>query len=453
MQGLGLGESPMRTGLTAKDIRALTGAPEPIIVPKYLAPAGVAGSKEALADAFVDKGDKYAIALGRERTRIDKEKEAYKAAQLKKRGELETQAAAARKAYEAAKEKLSSIKIMNAGQGTVGGLYGQISVNQASTDAAKKAVNDALAALTSVRQQVVDFDTNYQTGFDEYFAPMEKNYQDATKFAIGIRDSTKKQSEYDTAYEKARQAYDNAVTQHDKDRAAYDMYKAQKDRYDQDSADRQADINAGRYAVNPYQFLAQGAGINEIDELRKQVNAGNLRPNMRVPDAFVAPKEVKDPGDFKTAAPVRERVKGPEGSDDVKKILGYTDPEPPKADAPLRQVSTEETDVSSVKDGYQSPAEKKQKPEPEKDASGNPVIQGAGTLQQTAGATPAPTQQTAAQAATPAPALPAQPTGSVGGQASSTGQEAVAPEQVKPEEKPAPFTPDEEEKEKQDSVF
>jgi hypothetical protein len=204
--------------------------------------------------------------------------------------------------------------------------------------------------------------------------------------------------------------------------------------------------------------MAQGAGINEIDELRKQVNAGNLRPNMRVPDAEVAPTEVKDPGEFKTAEPVHEHVEAPKFSTEVSGILGYKDPTPAPADAPVAKASTAPIDTSSVKSEYVSPADKNKKPEPEKDANGNPIA-GAGTLQQTSTTANTSTQstpqtQTAAQAATPAPALAPQPTGSTGGQTNATGQDKTAPVTPPPaEEKPAPFTPDEKTKEEQDSVF
>jgi hypothetical protein len=457
--------------LETKDINALLGnkPDNPLIIKKQ----ALSGPGVSRNQAMHMPDDQYAIALGRERTRIDNEKTAYVAKQQAARKALADQLSKLEQDYADAQESASQAAILNKASspqlpGGSGGLEtavrnagvsgGAFRVEPHVAEAAAAKAADLAAQVKGINDQLHDFDTNYQADMDKYFSPMEQNFKDATAAAITLRDNTKKQSEFDAAYKTARAAYDNAVTQHDKDYAAFKMYQAKKGIYDQDSANRQADIDAGRYAVNPYQFMAQGAGINEIDELRKQVNAGNLRPNMRVPDAEVAPTEVKDPGEFKTAEPVHEHVEAPKFSTEVSGILGYKDPTPAPADAPVAKASTAPIDTSSVKSEYVSPADKNKKPEPEKDANGNPIA-GAGTLQQTSTTANTSTQstpqtQTAAQAATPAPALAPQPTGSTGGQTNATGQDKTAPVTPPPaEEKPAPFTPDEKTKEEQDSVF
>jgi hypothetical protein len=410
-------------------------------------------------------GDQYAIALGRERTRIDAEAHALKQKQDAKRTELQKGLDAATAAREQAREDINAELL--ALKPIMQGLQPQIQKSAAAKDqydalmARANLLNQGIknldATYTAGAQSALDdFNSGAQAEYDKIIGPQEKNYTDATNLAITLRDNTKKQGEFDKAYNAARSEYENAVTQHDKDYAAFKMYQAKKAMYDQDTANRQADINAGRYAVNPYQFMAQGADLNEINALREQVNAGNLRPNMRVPDAEVAPDEVKDPGNFAGTAPVHQYVEAPKPENQAAAgILGWTAPEPPKADAPLPQASTADVDTSSVHSDYVSPADKAKPPETEKDASGNPVIKPgsaaanpppgpSNTLQQTAtGSQAQPNQQTAQQAATPAPALPAQPTGSTGGQTANTGQtQTNTPTAPTQPEKPKPFTED-----------
>lgn len=452
--------------LTPTDTRALLGVDPatPYIVKKQPIAKPRPGSDADRATGMQTPDDQYAVALGRERSRIDNEKAAFIEKQKSKRTELATQAEAARQKYEAAMETAHSQALVSRQVNeSNGGAWHPDSYYFEQALAAQN-VPALTQAYGELSKQLTDFDSGYDQSLTDFTSPMEKNYTDAVNAAITLRDNAKKQGEFDTAYKTARTAYDNAVTQHDKDLAAYQMYVAQKGRYDQDTANRQADIDAGRYAVNPYQFMAQGANINEINALRDQVNAGNLRPNMRVPDAEVAPTEVKDPGTFDAStAPVHQRVEAPKFSTEVNTILGYKDPAPVAADAPLPKASTAQTDTSSVKPEYVSPADKAKKPDPEKDASGNPVPAPApaptNTLQQTSTTANTATQstpqtQTAAQAATPAPAIAPQASGSVGGQGNSTGQNKTDQTVTPPaQDKPAPFTPDEKKKEEQDSVF
>lgn len=459
--------------LEEKDIRALLGGDQgaPYIVKKQPTAKPIPGSTGEKNAALRTSDDQYAIALGRERSRIDNEAAAFKQNQVAKRAELQKALDAATaertKAEEAINAELLALKpFMQSLQPQIhnsvkaGAQYDALMQRANLLNQGLKNLDETYIA--GPKSALTDFETNAQAQYDQQFGPMEQNYKDAVTAATTLRDNGKKQAEYDTVYKTARSAYDNAVTQHDKDLAAYQMYVAQKGQYAQDSANRQADIDAGRYAVNPYQFMAQGAGINEINALRDQVNAGNLRPNMRVPDAEVAPTEVKDPGAFASDKPVHQKVDAPKLSDSTKTILGYKDPAAVADDAPLPVASTAEVDTSSVKPGYTSP-EDKNAPKADttpRDSSGNVVVNqptGAATLQATPTTANTATQstpqtQTAAQAATPAPALAPQASGSVAGQGTSTGQQATQPG-PKPEDKPAPFTPDETKKEEQDSVF
>jgi hypothetical protein len=447
-----------RAALSPTEINSLLGKPAPLIVPKQFPGLPSVPLKPGTALARgIEKtpDDAYAIALGKERARIDNEKRAWTEKQATDRAALAKQNETASTEWQAALTALNEIKNIMAGAASSGGAWrpahGNLEEAQARADAAE-------AALTAGTNQLKEFDATYDARTNAYLGPMETNYKDAVGLATTLRDNTKKQTENDAAYARAREAYESAVTQHDKDRAAYDMYKAQKGQYDQDSLNRQADIDAGRYAVNPYAFMAQGAKLNEIEELRKQVNGGNLRPNMRVPDELVAPTEVKDPGEWKTGEPVHERVQGPQGYNlAAGDILGYKAPtEKPADDPALAHVSTEKTDTTSVAPGYTAPADKAKKPEPEKDPSGNPVVPPTtNNLQATAATAPAaPTQQTAEQAATPAPKLPEQPSGTVGGQGASTGQAPVEdPAQPPKEEKPKPFSEDNKEQDEDKNVW
>jgi len=308
---------------------------------------------------------------------------------------------------------------------------------------------------TDVGAMANNRDKDRVAAVDAFAKPLKDKYGVALSTAEKLRAQARDQAKADADYKTASSMYDNAVTQHDKDYAAFKMYQAKKAMYDQDTANRQADIDAGRYAVNPYQFMAQGANLNEINALREQVNAGNLRPNMRVPDAEVAPTEVKDPGEFARDKPQHVRVAAPEVDDDIATILGYEKPGTQNVDPTLKTANTGPIDTSSVHSDYVSPADKAKPPEPEKDANGNPVIKPgsaaanpppgpSNTLQQTAtGSQAQPNQQTAQQAATPAPAMPAQPTGSTGGQTANTGQEQTnTPTAPTQPEKPKPFTED-----------
>jgi hypothetical protein len=452
------------SSLEEKDIRALLGDQGvPYIVKKQPITKPLPGSIGEKNAGLHTADDQYAVALGRERSRIDNEVGAYREQQKAKRASIAEQAEAARQKYEAAMETAHSQALVSrqVNEANGGGWHpDSYYFDQALAAQGVPALTQAYGELS---KQLTDFDAGFEQSIKDFSAPMEKNYTDAVNAAITLRDNEKKQGEFDAAYKTARSAYENAVTQHDKDLAAYQMYVAQKAQYDQDSANRTADIDAGRYAVNPYQFMAQGAGINEIEKLREQVNAGNLRPNMRVPDAEVAPTEVVDPGTFQGAAPLHQKVEAPKFSESTNTILGYKPPAPVADDAPLPVASTAQTDTSSVKPGYTSP-EDKNAPKTDtapKDSSGNVIVNqptGAATLQETSTTANTATQstpqtQTAAQAATPAPALAPQASGSVGGQGNSTGQDKTTQPEPKPEDKPAPFTPDEDKKEEQDSVF
>lgn len=455
------GVSPGVSQLTQADLNVLLGRPtsKPVIVPGYLPTTTKQTPTGALVSATLNQDDQYGIALGKERTRMQQAREAYLAEQSHTRdklattaGDLAKQAAAAQEAFNA--QWIIYQQFANAGKLAqwrpsvdINELRSKYEALKAQADAAYKAVQD--------------FDGSYAANLEKFMSPMQKNYDDAVALAQTLRDNKTQQGKYDEAYARARAAYESAVTQHDKDQAAYDMYLAQKRQYDDDAAQRQADIAAGRYAVNPYLFMAQGASLDEIAKLKEQMDAGNLRPNMRVPDAPVAPTEVKDPGQFALTAPVHERVTGPQITNTAAAdILGYKAPAAPAADAALPTVKTEPTDTSSVTSNYSTPEVTPDKPAPKvdttpRDSSGNvdtTKVQGAGTLQQTATTVAQPTQQTATQQAEPAPALPAQTSGAVSGQENNTGQEEQTPPPVT-QEKPAPFTADEEKKDEQDNVW
>jgi hypothetical protein len=435
---------------------------------KVAAPASTSERLTPAAEAPYDPRNPYANALTRERTRINSEVARWEQEWDAKydndlkvmQNELETASTNFTRLRGAREQKISNAKALNSSQGLnfPDSYYDEQFPPSEEEQTAAASLWTLPGKISTMTQ---GHDANRKKARDEFRAPMEDRYNRAMGTVSNLAANVDEQKRLDREYEEARAAYNNAVTQHDKDYAAFKMWEAKKAMYDQDSKDRQADIDAGRYAVNPYQFMAQGAGINEIDELRKQVNAGNLRPNMRVPDALVAPEEVKDPGQFQGAAPTRQYVEAPKIDEDVATLIGYTKPNQTTVSTEIAKPSSEPVDTSSVTSGYESPAEKEEKPKPETDASGNPVVAqptgaqptGAGTLQQTSNATTSPTQQTATQAATPAPALPAQPTGSVAGQGSNTGQTPETQTPPKTEEKPAPFIADEEEKDKQDSVF
>lgn len=462
------------TSLTPEQQAALLGKPttDPLIVP-------YGGAVSKTKQTFGTADDKYAQALGKERLRIDNEKRAYKEQQTTARATLAAQVAAAEQAYlkalDADKQNtilMRGVTALNHKVDDTGTSPWQPDARFAAQDS--DAAKQAAASLGTLNQQLHDFDTNYDSNMEKYFAPMEKNYTDAVTLATGIRDYTKQQGGYDADYAKASAAYDSAVTQHDKDRAAYDMYVAQKGQYDQDTANRQADLEAGRYAVNPYLFMAQGASLPEINALRDQVNSGNLRPNMRVPDAETAPTEVTDPGAFVDDKPVHAQAAAPvPASADAAKILNWTAPAAAAPDAALPEVSTTKTDVSSVTPGYTQPAVNPDKVAPKTDTTNTTATSPNGTTTNTGTNTPAPatntlqttaqnasntsTQttpaQTAATAAAPAAALPEQTSGTVTGQSNSTGQAPNSTPAVKPEDKPEPFTPKADEKDDDANVW
>lgn len=466
-----LGAAPVVTGtkvapagtsaLTPNQIKALLGqdtSAPPIIVNQTGATgAPVKGSDADKAGWLAPTDSLYAAALGRERQRLDNERKAYEAQQTKLTEDLKGKLAAASGALNTALEHANQ-KIL-AERNRPRGPLSALDLNDPGWSAPKDPYQDpeVIAAMAAIKQTNTAL-AEHTNGLDErlknFGAEGEARFNKAVGIADTLTKNAAKQKGFDTAYAKASDEYKNAVTQYDKDRAARKMYEAKKAMYDQDAANRDADIKTGKYAVNPYQFLAQGAQLNEIEELRNKVNAGNLRPDMRVPAELVAPEEVKDPGEFKTGAPVHERVADPTVDADTAQILGYQKPPEAKQDAPAPTVSTADVDTSSVTSGYKAPT-----PEDKLKGTGEtqtaPVAQptGASTLQQTSSTSTQPSQQApAAQAATPAPALPEQPTGSVAGQTGTSGQQ---PEQEKPPEedaKPKPFAADNAD-EDEDNVF
>jgi hypothetical protein len=408
---------------------------------------------QSLKDSYLDRKDTYAKKLRAERARIEGLESDFKANLAKTDSQLlET--------YKAARAHAEDL----IEQWHAANQAGYTPEHSAEYDAAMAAAKSAEDNLKNWQAQ--GRQQSYNDFIEKQLKPAQARFVKGVALNRQVIDSFHERQRLDAEYWAARDKYNAAVTQHDKDRAAYDMYKAQKAVYDQDSLNREADIKAGRYAVNPYQFLAQGADLNEIEELRKQVNAGNLRPNMRVPGAAVAPTEVKDPGEFQEAAPEHKRSGGPTDFDpEAAALIGYTGPKTfEDDDKPLNTVSTAETDVSGVTSGYQSPSDKEKEPEPETDASGNPVVAQTpaqnlppttNNLQATStGAQAAPTQQTATQAATPAPKLPPQESGAVAGQGNNTGQAPVAdPAQPPKEQKPKPFSEDNKEQDEDKNVW
>lgn len=421
--------------------------------------------------------DPWQKALEKERNRIAVKQQDWEAQQKPKRAALQQALDAAKaeraKAYEDAHSELivlaDQMKAMqpNIGQRQVGEAYKAL---KARADALNGYINNLDTTFLSGPQNALDeYTSNAKVEYDAIFGPLQKNFDDAYTLADQLRQNSTQQQGFDAAYADASTRFANAVTQHDKDQAAYDMYVAKKNMYDQDSANRKADIDAGRYAVNPYQFMAQGATLGEIEDLRSQVNSGNLRPNMRVAPELVAPEEVKAPEGFKDTAPVHERVKDPTPSAEAAGILGWKAPDPkaaPPADPAAPTTSTTPTDTSSVTSQYKAPTpEDKVKGTGEAAAPAAPANnssnepQGASTLQATSSESGAAntTQTSAAQApaavaAAPAPALPAQPTGAVAGQANTTGQAPTEPTAPPVEEKPKPFAEDDGTK-KEDHVW
>jgi hypothetical protein len=452
--------------LTPREIETLLGKPKPLDPVRDPGPKPLPNSPRAKAEALLPRDQQYAIAIARERARIDTEKQHFAQQQDAKRGELETAAKAASDALFAAEEAYNQQQIL-AAQAAANPKWRNSIASPETTAKINAAYEAAKAGYAQAGTALQTFRDNYDQSIIDFAAPMEKTFLEATTLAQQLRDNGVKQAEFDAAFKDASSRYANAVTQQEKDQAAYDMYVAKKNMYDSDSANRQADIDAGRYAVNPYQFMAQGATLGEINDLRTKVNAGNLRPDMRVPDALVAPEEVKDPGDFKEVAPVHERVKDPTASAEAAAILGWKAPDPASipADPEAPKVSSAETDTSSVVSGYKAPTpEDKVKGTGEAAAPAAPANntsnepEGAANLQQTSSASgsanttqTSATQAPSAVAAAPAPALPAQPTGAVAGQANTTGQATTTPPPPV-EEKPKPFAEDDGTK-KEDHVW
>jgi hypothetical protein len=236
------------SSLETKDINALLGnkLANPFIVKKQ-----PTTSLNPKVNALKTPDDQYAIALGRERSRIDNEKAHFTEQQKAKRAELAAQAEAARQKYEAAMETAHSQALVSRQVAEKNGAPWLPDSYYFEKALAAQNVPALTQTYGELSKQLGDFDTNFDQSITDFTAPMEKNYSDAVNAAVTIRDNTKKQSQFDDAYKAARSEYDNAVTQHDKDYAAYKMYQAKKSMYDQDSANRQADIDAGRYAVNP----------------------------------------------------------------------------------------------------------------------------------------------------------------------------------------------------------
>lgn len=352
-----------------------------------------------------------------------------------------------------ARQVLASVEQQRAQAQTAGWTLAQ----RNAYEAAKYKYTEAQQRLNTSRPALQQFDASAEQAYNDFAAPLDQRFEKLSGGATAINEYNSARNAADAAYEEARKKYEAAVTQHDKDRAKYEMYLAQKKQYEADSAQRQADIDAGRYAVNPYLFMAQGANLNEIEELRKQMNEGNLRPNMRVPHEFVAPEEVKDPGEFNMAMPEREVVAGPEIDSDVAEFYDYQLPEQEEA-APLPTVSTEKTDTSSVTSNYTSPEttpdkpteeEKKVKPQQAPPPTTNTLQQTSSQSAQPTQATPQspPQQQPSVAATNPDTTLPEQESGTVSGQQSQGGQQPQA--QPEPEGEAKVFKPGEEEDEEQ----
>jgi hypothetical protein len=117
-------------------------------------------------------------------------------------------------------------------------------------------------------------------------------YQQAVGSVHRMKQIETGNADLDSQNATAKDKYGQQLADYDDSVKSYQDYQKQKTDYDQAAAQREADIAAGKYNVDPYRFIHQGASLPEILELRKQLNSGVAKPLMRVPTAPTAPTAV-----------------------------------------------------------------------------------------------------------------------------------------------------------------
>jgi len=277
----------------------------------------------------------------------------------------------------------------------------------------------------------------------------------ARNTADALRSHAARQNAIDNTNRTLAEKYNSQVDPYNAGVDAYGRYLNDQATWQKDADQQQADIDAGKYRVDPFSYLHGQHSLPEIEELRKQINAGNMRPNMGVPALRAAPTVVQRPGEAPTRPDLQADDPDVQMSSEIANILGYKAPTKnsvtlkeakPVAEAP-QPVVTQPKPANP-----EAPAKPLVNPNTVNQAGGNPPPPSKPATQQTTQSSPLTTQQTSAQSQTaPAPAqpvnvstsLPQQTAGSVAGQApaaSSNNSEGTKP-QATPDAlaNPAPF--------------
>lgn len=313
-------------------------------------------------------------------------------------------------------------------------------------------VNAGQAQLAELQKQLADLSNGFASGRDALTKQQKEYYDRVAATVQALREHAVQQKAIDAENARRAAAYQSQVDPYNQGVGAYDKYVSDQTAWQKDADQLNADIAAGKYAVDPFAFLHGQHSVPEIEELRKQINAGNMRPNMGVPTLRAAPTAVTRPGEAPTAPQLKDNAPDVHVDDDVAKTLGYhaTAPKPitlaqvtktpvseaPQPTTPVKAANPEAkakplTNPGTVDQSVQQP----------------PKV----ATQQTAQSSPLTTQSTSQTQNAPTPAAPVNPSaslppqtaGSVAGQApanSSDNSEGSKP-QATPNAlaNPAPF--------------
>lgn len=329
---------------------------------------------------------------------------------------------------------------------------------------AQVSAEELAAAIAAAKQAEAEF-TAHQTGTQGRLEALRKEqgrlYQGAEASVQDMFDVRDFNRDADASNLANKSAYEQKIKAFEEAAKGYQGYLGEKAAYEQAAAQREADLAAGKYDVDPYGFIERGASLPEILELRKQLNEGKKRPTMRVPVAPTAPKEVRDPGMRPEEAAYIEQATLKPIADDIGKLLGYKAPEPAKS--PIKNAQKFDTKTpppdpvvqattpppaAPVVEAKPVDAPKPVTPEPTKPIEeAKPVAQQPMTTQMTSDQStqtnqqPIVTPQPKVEPINKATSLAQQTEGTVSGQGSSSTtkkEPAATPQNLV---KPKPFTP------------
>lgn len=253
----------------------------------------------------------------------------------------------------------------------------------------------------------------------------------------------------------AEDAYVKGQKKYETDKQAYDAYLAEKGKIDSQNAALRSDIQAGKYDVDPYDFLKK-ANLVERRDMLKQLEAGKARPTMRAPKEMALPKEVAAPQEL--VAPEYAEFGKIEGVDqELLDTLGYKAPTPseswkkPAVPAAAPPPAPEQTAPAAAPPAAPAPTQEQKPPAP---PTTQQTAAQAATTQTTQATSQTPIEQPKAEPTNPSTSIKPQTEGTVSGQASGSGQgatpqtPAATPDQLL---NPKPF--EEPEKKEDDGVF